>query len=94
MLYSLEDLIYKDTKLFPRLLLRMFVFLCILANLILKVDFHFQKTFRGQEWNGTGKLVSMHVCHVNRKIFRSVLFRGKLNQVQLFLSFPCGIDVV
>ena len=53
----------------------------------IKADFHLQKIFRGQERNGTEKLMGMRVDHVNRKIFRSVLFRGKLNQVQLFLSF-------
>ena len=30
--------------------------------------------------NGTEKLVTVCVCHVNRKVFLSVLFRGKLNQ--------------
>ena len=53
----------------------------------LKADFHLQKIFRGQERNGTEKLMGMRMGHVNRKIFRSALFRGKLNQVQPFLSF-------
>ena len=53
----------------------------------IRVDFHLQKIFRGQERNGAEKLMSMRLCHVNRKIFRSVLFRGKLNQVQRFLSY-------
>ena len=44
-----------------------------------KVDFHLHKIFRGQERNGTEKLVSMHVCHVNRKIFLSVPVRGKFS---------------
>ena len=37
MFYCLEDLIYKDTTLFSRLLLRLFVFLLILADLILSI---------------------------------------------------------
>ena len=37
MLYSLEYLIYKYTTLFSRLLLRLFVFLLILANQILSI---------------------------------------------------------
>ena len=41
----------------------------------------------GTERNGTEKLVSVHEGHVSREIFCSVLFKGKLNQVQLFLSF-------
>ena len=53
----------------------------------LKADFHLQKIFRGQERNGTEKLMGMRMGHVNRKIFCSALFRGKLNQVQPFLSF-------
>ena len=60
----------------------------------LKAHFHLQKIFRGQERNGTEKLMGMRVGHVNRKIFRSVPFRTKLNQVQLFRSFPYGKDIV
>ena len=59
-----------------------------------KVDFHIQKIFRGQERKGTEKLMGMRMRHVNRKIFCSILFRGKLNRFQLFLSFPYGIDFV
>ena len=55
--------------------------------LTLNVGVRLQKMFRGQERNGTEKLMGMRVDHVNRKSFCSVLFGGELNKFNFFCPF-------
>ena len=70
-----------------------FIFIKV-SSRTLKVAFHLKKLFCGQECNGTETAIGMCLGHENRKIFCYELFRGKLKQVQPFLSFPCGKDVI
>ena len=74
MLYSLEDLIYKDTTLFSRLLLGLFVFLLILANLIFSICIHQSLVNVLQIMFGIVCVIELFIIHNSLRHLMSLYF--------------------